>query len=160
MYISNTQFVFIHECDHHQEQSAESLDEQLGMCLPPLCQSGSETACQSSTEVLNSATNTPSRSSSICPTLFSLLTPYSTSCLTLRRSSLFSLIDSLWPPLKHPLECHGNAASMPTVSSNHCRTHFSVYLCKPVQQQNCVQRLTARSKQTEFSEAKNKCFHS
>ncbi|XP_051944380.1 DNA repair-scaffolding protein isoform X1 [Hippocampus zosterae] len=31
-----------------------------------------------------------------------------------RRSSLFSLIDSLWPPLKHPLECHGNAASMPT----------------------------------------------
>ncbi|XP_057713729.1 DNA repair-scaffolding protein isoform X2 [Corythoichthys intestinalis] len=29
-----------------------------------------------------------------------------------RRSSLFSLIDSLWPPLKLPLECHGNAPSM------------------------------------------------
>ncbi|XP_077375418.1 DNA repair-scaffolding protein isoform X2 [Festucalex cinctus] len=29
-----------------------------------------------------------------------------------RRSSLFSLIDSLWPPLKLPLDCHGNAPSM------------------------------------------------
>ncbi|XP_061549417.1 DNA repair-scaffolding protein isoform X1 [Phycodurus eques] len=31
-----------------------------------------------------------------------------------RRSSLFSLIDSLWPPLKPSLECHGNAPSMPS----------------------------------------------
>ncbi|XP_061694953.1 DNA repair-scaffolding protein isoform X2 [Syngnathoides biaculeatus] len=31
-----------------------------------------------------------------------------------RRSSLFSLIDTLWPPPKPPLECHGNTPSMPS----------------------------------------------
>ncbi|XP_037132338.1 DNA repair-scaffolding protein isoform X2 [Syngnathus acus] len=31
-----------------------------------------------------------------------------------RDSSLFSLIDSLWPPPKLPLECHGNVPSMPS----------------------------------------------
>ncbi|XP_049604121.1 DNA repair-scaffolding protein isoform X2 [Syngnathus scovelli] len=36
-------------------------------------------------------------------------------CVTRDRdSSLFSLIDSLWPPPKLPLECHGNVPSMPS----------------------------------------------
>lgn len=73
-----------------------------------------------------------------CPHPYLFLSPLF--CFTLRRTRLFSLIDSLWPPVM-PVKDHGNTPCMSSVSFWHSRNPayfgnvFSFFLQKQLKLQ-------------------------
>lgn len=94
-------------------------DVKTSSVLTDLCFSGSETGCESSlsSRIHKSLPPPPLQypTSLLLPPFFLFV------CFTLRRTRLFSLIDSLWPPVM-PLKDHGNT---PSVSSYHSSNHAS-----------------------------------